>query len=188
MPKGVPKSGKREVRHPEMPRPHEYSPLTGKDAIKTKPGDNSKYAGILLAIHSWGPVDRKNVEQLEARFWDFVTFCGENDIRVTNQLAYYAMGITKDDVYDWAHGRSGSLAHTDLVKKVKAFCATYREMLGAEGKINPVTLVWWQKNYDGFVDKTEMVVTPNNPLGATMDVNEIEAGIAKALPAEDSEA
>ena len=36
-------------------------------------------------------------------------------------------------------------------------------MLGADGKINPVTLVWWQKNYDGMVDKQEMVLTPNQP-------------------------
>ena len=93
------------------------------------------------------------------------------------------MGISKDDVYHWSNGRCApSPAHGDVIQKVKAFCSTYREMLGANGKLNPATLIWWQKNYDGFVDKTETVVTPNNPLGIVEDPKEIEKRIIDSLP------
>ena len=141
------------------------SPVIGDNGIITKPGDNSKYAGILSTVISWGNVDKSNINELEDRFKKIVSFCMEHDIRMTNQLVYLGIGITKDDVYEWSIGKIRTKEHTDFIKKVKAFCATYREMLGADGKLNPITLVWWQKNYDGMVDRQEVVLTPNNPLG-----------------------
>lgn len=141
------------------------SPVIGDNGVHTKPGDNSRFARTLLTLYSWGEVDKSDVDALETRFWDFVDYCEKNDVRITNQLAYYAIGISKDDAYNWEHGVSRTKAHCDFIKKIKRFCSAYREMLGADGKLNPVTLVWWQKNYDGMKDQTEVIITPNNPLG-----------------------
>lgn len=150
------------------------SPVIGDNGVHTKPGDNAKYAGVLATILKWGPVDKSDVHALEERFWKFVDYCMENDVRITNQVTYLAMGITKDDVYHWENGQTRTPEHGELIKKVKSFCAGYREMLGADGKLNPVTLVWWQKNYDGLVDKSEVVLTPNNPLGNITDAKQLE--------------
>lgn len=54
-------------------------------------------------------------------------------------------------------------------------------MLGADGKLNPVTLVWWQKQYDGMVDKQELVVTPNGQRLSDSDYQDI-ADRYKQLP------
>ena len=43
-----------------------------------------------------------------------------------------------------------------------------------DGKVNPVTGIFWQKNYDGMKDQTEMVLTPNNPLGEQKDMKALE--------------
>lgn len=43
------------------------------------------------------------------------------------------------------------------------------------GKINPVSGIFLMKNNFGYADKTEVVVTPNNPLGEAGDRAEIEA-------------
>ena len=150
------------------------SPVIGDNGVHTKPGDNSRIAGFLLEVGRWPAPDKSNVEELEARFWKYVDLCFEKDVRVTNQVAYFAMGITRDDVYDWENGRSRSPEHSALIKKVNSFCGSYREMLGADGRLNPVTLVWWQKNYDGLVDKSEVVLTPNNPLGNITDAKQLE--------------
>lgn len=158
-----------------------YSPVIGDNGVHTKPGDNTKYAGFLMEVGKWPAPDKSNVQELEDRFWKYVDLCFAQDIRITNQVAYFAMGITKDDVYNWENGVSRSSEHCELIKKVKAFCASYREMLGADGKINPVTLVWWQKNYDGMVDKQEVVITPKNPLGDVVDQKELEAKIADVV-------
>lgn len=154
------------------------SPVIGDNGVMTKPGDNAKYANVLATILSWPPVDKADVTALEQRFVDFINFCTEHDVRITNQVTYLALGIDKDDVYNWENGRCRTSEHSDFIKKVKRFCGSYREMLGADGKLNPVTLVWWQKNYDGLVDKSEVVLTPNNPLGETMDRKQLEERIA----------
>ena len=65
---------------------------------------------------------------------------------------------------------------------MQRFCGSYRELLGADGKLNPVTLIWWQKNYDGFVDKQELVVTPNNPLGDITSPEEIKKRLGEGIP------
>lgn len=171
---------KEPVKRKREPR-GKNSPVIGDNGVYTQPGDNSKYAAVLATILKWGPEDKSDVNALEKRFWKFVDYCMEHDVRVTNQVTYLAMGITKDDVYDWENGRSRSSAHSDLIKKVKSFCAGYREMLGADGKLNPVTLVWWQKNYDGLVDKSEVVLTPKNPLGNITDQKQLEERIAGSV-------
>ena len=43
-----------------------------------------------------------------------------------------------------------------------------------DGKINPVTGIFWQKNYDGMKDQSEVVLTPNNPLGEQKDVEALK--------------
>ena len=161
------------------------SPVIGDNGVHTEPGDNSRYASILLQINQWGNVDLSDVDALEDRFNLFIQFCAQNDIRITNQLTYLALGIDKDDVYDWDNGRRGTRRHAEFIKKVRKFCASYREMLGADGKLNPVTLVWWQKNYDGLVDKQEVVLTPNNPLASVTDPEERRKRIEAAVIEED---
>ena len=43
-----------------------------------------------------------------------------------------------------------------------------------DGKINPVTGIFWQKNYDGMKDQSEVVLTPNNPLGDSKDTEALK--------------
>jgi hypothetical protein len=157
------------------------SPVIGNNGVQTKPGDNKRYADALLEIAQWGTVDRSDIDALESRFWKYVEYCSKHDLRVTNKVAYFSMGITKDDVYDWENGRSRGTTHSDFIKKVKGFCAAYREMLGVDGKINPITLVWWQKNYDGMVDKHEIEVHSKSAIDE-LPLDEIERRIPKNIP------
>jgi hypothetical protein len=163
-------------------KPWKKSPVIGDNGLNLKPGDNSRIAGHLLEFMSWGPVDRDNIEEMEDRFRRYVEYCIENDIRITNMVAYMAIGIDKSTAHDWVHGRSRTPAHSDFIKRVQRFCASYRELLGADGKLNPVTLIWWQKNYDGFVEKQEIVVTPNNPLGDATSPEEIGKRLGEGIP------
>lgn len=158
------------------------SPIIGDNGVHTKPGDNTRYSMVLSELYKWGEVDHASIDALEERFWQFVEFCGQNDIRVTNQLAYFALGLNKDNVYDWENGRGRTPAHSEFIKKIKSFCSTFREMLGADGRLNPVTLVWWQKNYDGFVDNQQVTLIPGNPMGAEGDPSQMAQKYQKALP------
>lgn len=57
---------------------------------------------------------------------------------------------------------------------LKDFFRAYREGLMQDGKINPVTGIFWQKNYDGMKDQSEVVLTPNNPLGDSKDTEALK--------------
>jgi len=157
------------------------SPVIGTNGVHTLPGDNSKIAATLLQILQWGEVDKSNVKELEMRFARFLEYCIKHDVRITNQLTYLALGISAENARDWTAGGYRTREHSLFIKKVKHFCATYREQLGADGKLNPVTLIWWQKNYDGMVDKTEVVLTPNSPLGELKDPTDIQRRLAAAV-------
>ena len=62
-----------------------------------------------------------------------------------------------------------------------------------DGKVNPVTGIFWQKNYDGLKDQQEVVLTPNtNPLGEQKDAEALKQkylentyGVTEGLPADD---
>lgn len=44
-----------------------------------------------------------------------------------------------------------------------------------DGKVNPVTGIFWQKNYDGLRDQQEVVLTPNtSPLGEQADAESLK--------------
>jgi hypothetical protein len=95
-------------------------------------------------------------------------------MKVGNLAAYTAIGVDKGLVWDWLNRREVNPRRTDFFKKVQKICAMYREGLMEDGKVNPVTGIFWQKNYDGFRDQQEVVLTPNNPLGTTEDSNALK--------------
>lgn len=43
-----------------------------------------------------------------------------------------------------------------------------------DGAINPVTGLFWQKNYDGLQDQQEIITATKDPLGENMSRKEIE--------------
>ena len=141
-----------------------HSPCIGDNGIATEPGDNSKYAKAISIIASWPKPDKENIEDLEQRLEEYLSFCYNNDVKIGNQMCYLALGIDKDDVYNWENGRTRTPRHSDFIKKVKKICAAYRECLMQDGKVNPVTGIFWQKNYDGLKDQQDLVLTPNQRL------------------------
>lgn len=150
------------------------SPVIGDNGVMTKPGDNAKYAGLALEMNSWPSVDRNNINALEERLHKYIQFCNDNDVKVGNMACYFALGIDKAIAYEWENGRMGTPAHSDFIKKVKRICALSREYLMQDGKINPITGIFWQKNHDNFKDVQDVVITPNNPIGDLTDPEAIK--------------
>ncbi len=107
--------------------------------------------------------------RMERRFMHYLETCAKYDMKIGNQAAYAAIGIDKGIAWEWVNRCTTNPARTDFIKKVQKVCALYREGLMQDGKVNPVTGIFWQKNYDGMKDQTEMVLTPNNPLGDSAD-------------------
>lgn len=175
------------------------SPVIGDNGLILSEGDASKAAETMIDILQYDDMfgeifqsiksdkdianlrstklDLNNIETLKRRFVGYVASCVKKDIRFGNLMAYQAIGINKGMAYDWEHGRTRGAEYNDFIKKVKEICGAYREFLGMSGQINPVTLVWWQKNYDGLVDSQQIVVKPENPLGDYQSQEELRKRI-----------
>lgn len=136
----------------------------GKDfnSFDTPEGYNAKYIKFMLEITPTEPLDRNDVEEMERRFYHYLETCAKYDMKVGNLAAYNAIGISKNDAVEWERNPKANPARSGFAKKLRQMCAMYREGLMSDGKVNPVTGIFWQKNYDGFRDQTEMVVTPGN--------------------------
>jgi hypothetical protein len=68
-------------------------------------------------------------------------------------------------------------SHSEFIKKVRKICAGNREFLMQDGKINPITGIFWQKNYDGLKDVQDVVLTPNTPLGQELTREQIQQAV-----------
>ena len=119
-------------------------------------GENTRYITHTLEVQQIGIGSNPNdIEDLKSRFIQYLKLCAKNDMKVGNLAAYCAMGITKDQVYVWEHGTSRGSEHTAFIKFVKSVIAAYRESAVAEGKINPVVGIFWQKSFDGLNEMAE---------------------------------
>ena len=171
-------------------RPWEKSPIVKDHNPDLQQGYNTRRIEFMQKILPTEPLDNNDVEEMERRFARYLALCAEWDMKIGNQAAYAAIGINKDLVYEWTVRRQTNPRRTDFIKKVQQFCAMYREGLMEDGKVNPVTGIFWQKNYDGMKDQQEVVLTPNNsPLGDQADAESLKQkylentyGVAERLP------
>lgn len=125
---------------------------------KTMP-DNQKYITHMLEINRISQkANWDDIESMKSCFLEYLELCAKNNMKVGNFGAYAAMGITKSMAYDWEHGRkrSGNKEYQQFITFVKLMIATYRESAIAEGDINPIVGMFWQKSFDGLNEMTEV--------------------------------
>lgn len=156
-------------------KPSDKSPIIQDHNPNLPEGYNTRRIRFMQAILPTEPLDRDDVEEMERRFAFYLEMCAQWDMKVGNMAAYAAIGIDKDDAYEWTNRNMGNPARTRFIKKVQKVCAMYREGLMEDGKVNPVTGIFWQKNYDGMKDQQEVVLTPNtSPLGEQKDAEALK--------------
>lgn len=132
---------------------------SGTGKVKNTPAQNTAIATSIMDMMSWEKPDRNDIEGLRRSFAMYIEYCINNGVPIGNMNAYFSMGIDFRTAYDWEVGRK-TPEHQKFIREVKSVCASFREQSMAEGGINPVTGIWWQKNYDGLRDVQEVVVAP----------------------------
>lgn len=156
-------------------KPSDKSPIIQDQNPPLEVGYNTRRIMFMQAIIPTEPLDNNDVAEMERRFERYLKLCAEWDMKIGNQAAYAAIGIDKGTAWEWENRNLGNPARTDFIKKVRQFCAMYREGLMEDGKVNPVTGIFWQKNYDGMKDQQEVVLTPNtSPLGEQKDAEALK--------------
>lgn len=186
-----------------------FSPIIGDNGIHVKPGDNSKYAQTLLDMCQDDPVmqkynvfetydgtlesllelrhtkvDKDDIQTMAKRVIGYLAWCVANDERVTNLMMYARIGISKDDAWNWKNGNTRGKEHQEFVQSVLAICSAARELLASDGKLSPVTLIWWQKNYDGYTDNQTVTLINGSQQTDETSKEEIAAKYLDAIPIE----
>ena len=126
-------------------------------------------------------VDRKNVPDLYQRFYRYLAYCAEKGIIPNNMNAYFAIGITKQDISLWNAGQR-SPEHKQFAEDIKQFFASIHEQAGGEGIVNPILSIYWSKAHDGMVEASKLEVVNTDPLGEKQSSSEIAQKYADILP------
>lgn len=117
---------------------------------------NQRHIQHVLRIHEIAmQADRKDPASLRACFLNYVALCAEDGFKVGNMAAAAAMGVDCPTVERW--NRSKDPEYKELAQFVKSTCSLFREGMVADGKVNPVIGIFWQRNYDGLRNDTEQV-------------------------------
>lgn len=130
----------------------------------TEPGDNSRYIRHALVAWNLPPIDISDPAQVQQRITDYFDYCFQNDRKP--QLVGMAnwLGVSRDTLNTWKRGEYRSETHSDIIKKavdvLEEIWADYMQ----NGKINPASGIFLGKNFFGYKDVQDVIVTPNNPL------------------------
>lgn len=141
-----------------------------------RPGTNAALVASVIATREIAKqADINDPDSLMKCLQQYIIFCGENNIKITNMSAYAACGVSSADVGNWESGRTrkNDPRYREFALFVKSICAQYREAAMAENLINVAAGIWWQKNYDGFRDDPIVQDANDNGLEVKQDPAEI---------------
>lgn len=137
-----------------------------------KPADVRR---VLTEVLNWYEMPRATSdEEIADRIKLFFRQCASNGERPTVEKFCLALGYARTTVNEWKNCMHCSAFRSDIIKRAFEVLAAYDAGMATEGKMNPVPYIFRAKNYYGMKDQTDLVVTPNNPLGETISVDAIE--------------
>lgn len=154
------------------------------DGGDVKPGDNARFVRWALASWNLPPIDISDPEQVQERIGMYFKFCSENDRRPQIVGMCNWLGISRDTLNKWVNGEVRSATHTDIIKKAYAFMEEMWTDYMTYGKISPPTAIFLAKNWYGYKDVADVVVTPNNPMQG-LDADSARKRLMDAIPEDD---
>lgn len=138
------------------------SPIIGDAGITATPEELRELTRHALELFEATPPDLHNAEEVRQAITEYFRSCDRHGVRPANLGLYAALGLSKQEVSTILNGRDKNKVSPevcDLLKKSKRILSTYRESLAMTGKLNPVTAIFWAKNYDGMTDVQQIEVT-----------------------------
>lgn len=152
----------------------------------SEPGENTRYLRNALASWDLPPIDISDPKQVQERLRMYFEHCMENDHRPQIVGMCNWLGISRNTLNTWKNGEYRTGTHSDIVKKAYALMEELWTDYMTNGKISPPTAIFLAKNWYGYKDVADVVVTPNNPL-QDMNAEDARKRLIDAIPAEDDE-
>lgn len=150
------------------------------------PGENSRFLRFALVSWDLPPIDISDPEQVRERITQYFHHCADNDRKPQIVGMCNWLGITRATLNNWLNGTLRSETHLDLIKKAVNLIEEQWADYMQNGKINPASGIFLGKNWYGYKDVADVVVTPNNPL-QDMDTETARKRLEDAIPTEDED-
>ena len=165
------------------PNIKKYSLISG-DNVNTTEDENKNYISLITESFNAAKPDLSKPEDVNRAIQDYFDRCYRHNIKPGNMGLYNALGITRQEVNEYITGRrkAPNAQFIDTLKKVKNTLAEYREVLGAQNKLSPPVLIFWQKNHDGFEDVQRVDVSAVNQLQAEKTPDELAQSVVDDIP------
>lgn len=164
-------------------------PKNGLEVMKdfgAEPGENSRFIRFALASWDLPPIDISDPEQVKERLNMYFQHCAENDRKPQIVGMCNWLGISRQTLNEWVRGETRAATHGDIIKKAVSFIEEMWADYMQSGKLNPASGIFLAKNWYGYKDVADVVVTPNNPLQG-MDADQARKRITDAIPVDDDE-
>ncbi|OQB14293.1 MAG: hypothetical protein BWY15_01148 [Firmicutes bacterium ADurb.Bin193] len=155
-----------------------------KELVKTE-AQRIVASGLLQeTLRAYRQPKVNNDIELAERIDKYFEMCAKTGQIPTVEELCLSTGYAESTIWDWETGRRGGFSSdtAEIIKKAKDFLKTFDAKLVISGQLNFLTYCFRAKNYYGMVEKTEVVVTPNNPLGDTSNPEELAQKYKTALP------
>lgn len=156
------------------------------DGGNFEPGENARYIRNALASWDLPPIDISDPEQVKERLAAYFRHCAENDRRPQIVSMCNWLGIHRDTLNQWKNGDVRAGTHTDIIKKAYELMEEMWTDYMANGKISPPTAIFLAKNWYGYKDVADVVVTPNNPMQG-LDAESARKRLVDSIPDDDDE-
>ena len=161
------------------------SPVIGDGGLNATPAELSTMTRYAIDLIEATPPDLFNLEEVKAAAMDYFNSCERHGIKPGNLGLYARLGLSKQDIHNILTGKSKnkvSPAVLDFIQKLKNALSSYREAAAMNGKINPVTAIFWAKNFDGMEDSTRIEVSADSSQRANLTPEQIARQIEQDIP------
>ena len=158
------------------------SPVIGDNGLMLEPGDNTRFITFMMKVMNLPEINIKDETQVRERIETFFLMCAQNDMKPTVTGLASSLGIDRrymgNIAYDRPTGSSGYKAAlppsvSALIKKAYFQMEVLWENYMQNGKINPVSGIFLAKNYYGYRDQTDYVITPNDSRDSEYNAEDI---------------
>lgn len=148
----------------------------GQKALMGRMGDEKVTAFVQYHIDMLQMrqgVNKKDVNELYRRFYTYLAYCAEHGIIPGNMNCYFAMGVSRSEIHDWKVGTAGDAAHMQFALDVTSFFQSIHEQGSADGILNPISSIFWQKAHDGMIEAQKLEVVQKDALGERQSAEQI---------------
>ena len=128
-----------------------------------EPGDNSRYIRYALASWDLPPIDISDPKQVQDRILQYFQFCAENDRKPQIIGMANWLGVSRATINEWKRGNVRSGTHFDLIQKAVSVLEEQWVDFMQSGKVNPAAGIFLAKNWFGYKDTQDVVVSPSAP-------------------------